>query len=401
MKILFIHRTFPAQFEFLIKYLLKNTDFEITFVTNNANSSEIDGVKKIIYEVENPVGGDNEFVVNFEDAVVHGEAVLKVLQELKKSGYEPDLIYGFSGWGSSLFVKDVYPQTPYLCYFEWFGTAENSIYDFKDGCVEAKTRALIKCNNINTLIDLTSCDGGITPTKWQKSLFPHAFRPKIKVLHEGIDTEICKPDCNTKVFLEDKKITLTPFDEVITYGTRGMEEYRGFPQFMKAAEILLKKRPNLHILIAGADKVFYGEDTISYKEKMLNELDIDKDRVHFLGVLPFESFVGILQISSVHVYLTYPMMLSWSVLNAMSAGCCIVASDTEPVREVIQDGVNGLLTDFFDYEALACRIDFALTHRDFVQTLRQNARKTILEKYSQENLLPKHLAYIKSFLVDK
>src|SRR5574344_58966 len=402
MKILFIHRTFPAQFENIINYLLNNTETEITFITNNKKTCIIPGVKKIIYELEEPANqSDDAFLEHFEDAVLHAKAVMKVLLTPKAQKYKPDLIYGFSGWGSSMFVKEVFPNTPYLCYFEWFGKAENSIYDFKKKPVSEKEKALIKCANANTFLDLNSCDGGITPTKWQKKLFPREYKSKIKVLHEGIDTDICKPDFDTKIHVEDIHLTLSPGDEVITYGTRGMEEFRGFPEFMRAAEILLKKRPNLHILIAGADRGFYGREEQSYKEKMLKELDLYMKRVHFLGVLPFRSFIGILQISSVHVYLTYPFMLSWSILNAMSTECCVVASDSEPVREVITDGVNGLLTDFFDVNALVSKIEFALTHKDFVSMIRKNARKTILDKYSTQKLLPKHFDYMKNLCRSK
>lgn len=398
MKILFIHRTFPAQFEYLIHYLLKNKDNEISFITNNKSSKEITGVKKYIYDIEETSKTTNEYISGFEDAVAHSKSVFLILEKLKKEGYKPDLIYGFSGWGSSMFAKEVYPEVPYLCYFEHMGRINDSIYDFGNKEVSSELATKIKCSNANILIDLESCDGGITPTKWQKKLFPKAYQGKIKVLHEGINTSICKPDKSTTVHIEDKGLTLGINDEVITYGTRGIEEYRGFPQFMKALEILQKKRPKMHAIIAGADKVFYGQENISYKEKMENELDLDMSRIHFTGVIPFESYIGILQISSAHIYLTYPMMLSWSLLNAMSTGCCIVASDTNPVKEFITDNQNGLLTDFFDTNSLVEKIEFAIEHKNIAEQLGINARKLIIEKYSQDELLPKHLGYIESFL---
>jgi len=201
---------------------------------------------------------------------------------------------------------------------------------------------------------------------------------------------------------------LTPYnsskDEVITYATRGMEAYRGFPEFMRAAAILLKKRPNLHVVIGGEDRVCYGPQVIgtTYKEMMLKELpDLDLSRVHFVGGLPFNEYVNLLQISSVHVYLTYPFVLSWSLLDAMSCGCCIVASGTPPVLEVMKDNYNGLLFDFYNIDEQVAKIEYALDNKDKMEELRHNARKTIVKNYALKDLLPQHIEYVKSLAVQR
>ena len=236
---------------------------------------------------------------------------------------------------------------------------------------------MIRCNNSQFLQDLTSCDIGICPTEWQKSQFPKTFHDKIKVIHDGVDTDYFKPNPDAEFKIPNSNTVLTRKDEILTYATRGMEPYRGFPQFMEAAEVLLQKRPNLKVIIAGQDRVCYGPKPIngSYKELMLKRLNLDVSRVHFTGALPYNEYLKLLQISSVHFYFTYPFVLSWSMLEAMSTGCLIAGSKTQPVEEVMKDGKNGLLVGFFDKMALIEKINYALDNKDTLQNIRENARK--------------------------
>jgi glycosyltransferase involved in cell wall biosynthesis len=172
---------------------------------------------------------------------------------------------------------------------------------------------------------------------------------------------------------------------------------------MEAVEKVLKKRPNAQVVIAGQDEVFYGSHLAkgTYKELMLSKLDLDMKRVHFVGALPFAKYLNLLQISSAHVYLTYPFVMSWSSLDAMAVGCCIIASNNQPVKEFIKDGYNGFLVNFFDIEGLADKICYALDNQDKVQILRQNAIKTIVENYSLKKVLPQHIEFIQSVIKHK
>jgi len=297
-----------------------------------------------------------------------------------------------------MFMKDIFPDVPLLCYFEWFYNAQGADVGFDGKLQNEDDKAKLRTKNSHLLVDLYSCDAGISPTNWQKNQFPTEFHDKIKVLHDGVDTDFCKPDNDAKFLVKDKNLVLTAKDEVITYATRGMEAYRGFPEFMRAASILLKKRSNAHIVIGGEDRVCYGPQIMgtTYKEMMLKELpDLDLNRVHFVGGLPFNEYVKLLQISSVHVYLTYPFVLSWSLLDAMSCGCCIVASDTKPVLEVMQDNYNALLFDFHNIDEQVEKIEYALANKDKIQELRHNARKTIVDNYALKDLLPQHIDFIK------
>lgn len=401
MNILFLHRDFPGQFKYLAPAFAMNPNNVVMFITTS-ETLQIKGVNKLLYKIEETKYDIPSDLKGFQDMIFHGQAVKSILLAMKNKGIRPDVIIGFS-WGPPMFVKDIFPDVPFLCYFEWFGRAENTVFDFGRTPLTFNERVNVKCHNTHVLLDLCSCDAGISPTHWQKKQFPVEFHDKIKVIHDGIDTETHKPDIEANFLIEDKGLVLSTKDEVITYATRGMEPYRGFPQFMEAAEILLKKRPNARIVIAGADAVCYGQklNEGSYKELMLKKLDLDMDRVHFVGMLPPARYKQLLQISSAHVYLTYPFILSWSVMEAMSTGCRIVASNTSPVQEVIQDNYNGILVDFFNVNQIAEKVEYILDNKEIADKISINARKTIVENYALKDLLLKQVDYILSLLKKK
>lgn len=403
MIILFLHRDFPAQFRYLATELAKDAQNTVLFITSNT-TIQIPGVKKFIYKVQREASKNcHKYLKSFEDCVLHGQAAADVALALKKEGLVPDVIYGHS-WGLPMFMKEIFPNVPLLGYFEWFGRTENSVFDFNGKILTQSEKEEIKCNNSHVLLDLYNCDGGVSPTVWQKNHFPTEFHNKIKLLHDGVDTDICKPDENAKFYIKDGDLTLTAKDEVITYATRGMEPYRGFPEFMEAAAKILRKRPNAHVIIAGEDIVCYSPKPTSgtYKQFMLQKLNMDMNRVHFVGTLAFEEYIKLLQISSAHIYLTYPFILSWSILDAMACECCIIGSKTAPVEEVLKDNYNGLLVDFPDVYQLTKRIEYALElkihNKNEMKEIRQNARKTVVENYALKDLLPQHIEYIKSFI---
>lgn len=392
MNILFLHRNFPGQFKHIVKDLAKDSNNKVVFITNNINI-EIDNVETIVYDIKLGINNiSNEQLSFYEEAFSHAQAAANVAIKLKNRGFVPDIIYGHS-WGETMFIKDVYPEVPFLCYFEWFYNSVGADFDFFDKNPTDEKKEELRCKNSNILVDLYSCDLGISPTNWQKSQFPKEFQSKIKVIHDGIDTDICRPGENAKFIIKDLNLELGSVDEVITYATRGMEPYRGFPNFMKAVEILLKKRPKARFIIAGEDEVFYGMklNDNSYKRLMLQEFDIDQSRVHFVGKLSFEDYINLLQISSVHVYLTVPFVLSWSLLEAMSVGCCVVASNTSPVVEVVKDNYNGMLFEFFNITQLVQKIEYALDNKEQTAKLRKNARKTIIDHYELSKLLIKQI----------
>ena len=397
MRVLFLHRNFPAQFKFLASELAKDKNNEVVFVTNNTDTRSFNGIKKYTYKLKRKVPDDcHRYLRFYEESIIHGQSAAEVLISLQQQGFKPDVIFGHS-WGSSMFVKEVFPNVPYIAHIEWYYNPVNSDVDFGGKELNIDEKASLKCKNSHILQDLVSCDYGISPTQWQKSQVPKEFQDKITVIHEGIDTSFCKPDENVKFKIPNTDIVLTRNDEVLTYATRGMEEYRGFPEFMQAASILQKQRPNLRVLIAGEDRVCYGrhlkDDT--FKKKMLRELDFDESRLHFTGSMMYKDYLKLLQVSSAHVYLTYPFVLSWSFLEAMAAGCCIIASDTAPVKEVMKDNYNGILTDFFDVDALVKKVNDVLDNREKYNLIRKNARETVVKNYDLKMLLAKEIDFLK------
>ncbi|MBR6099459.1 glycosyltransferase [bacterium] len=398
MNILFLHRNFPAQFRYIIEELTKDKRNEVIFVTNNTETRTYAGVKKLVYNLKRKVPDNcHRYTRFFEESIIHGQSAAEVLIALENSGFKPDVIIGHS-WGSPLFVKEIFPDVPYIAYVEWYYNYVNSDVDFGREELDVDEKALLTCRNAHILLDLVKADCILCPTQWQKAQIPPEFHNKVTVLHDGINTNYCKPDENVKFKVPDKKnLVLTTQDEVLTYATRGMEEYRGFPQFMEAVSILQKQRPNLHVIVGGEDRVCYGKhlpNNDTFKKKMLREHEYDMSRLHFTGLQTYNNYVNLLQVSTAHVYLTYPFVLSWSFLEAMAIGCRIIASDTPPVTEIMKDNYNGILTDFFDVDALVEKINDVLDNREKYNFIRENARETILKSYKQSDLIPKQLELI-------
>jgi glycosyltransferase involved in cell wall biosynthesis/predicted 2-oxoglutarate/Fe(II)-dependent dioxygenase YbiX len=401
-RILLLHANFPAQFRHLAAALAKRSHYQVVFGTT-CQDRKISGVRKVIYT---PTPRDKTIgyspIQPMEEAVLHGRAAALMAEKLKEEGFTPDVIYGHSGWGSAMFMKDVFPEAKVLGYFEWFHRAHGSDCDFDpDDPLTMEEKAIIRIKNAPILLDLYACDQGLTPTHWQQQQFPSEFHPKLKVLHDGIDTEFFQPNPGAKLVLPQINLYLNQVEELVTYVARGMEPYRGFPQFIEAMAIVQRQRPHCHAVVVGQDRVAYGAsrpDGKTYKQFMLETVPLDCDRIHFTGLLSYPDYLRVLQASSVHVYLTYPFVLSWSMLEALSTGCLVVASHTPPVQEVIEDEVNGLLVDFFSPQKIADRILEALDDPGRMTPLRTQARQTIVERYNLDELLPQHIDWLHSTL---
>jgi glycosyltransferase involved in cell wall biosynthesis len=300
----------------------------------------------------------------------------------------PDIVVGHCGWGETLFVNDAFPSVPLLSYFEFFYHCDGADVGF-DPEFAPRTEgdsARLKIRNAVNRLSFAAGDWGHTATAWQRSLFPAAMQARISTLHEGVDTRKIKPDPGAWITLARDKISLTRADEVITYVSRNLEPYRGFHIFMRALPEILRRRPRTHALIVGGDELSYGEPPPqggTYREVLLAEIGgaLDLERVHFLGQVPYTTYLNILQVSSVHVHLTYPFILSWSFLEAMSAGCALVSSATAPVLEVLRDRENGLLVDFFGADEICDRVDEVLDHPDRMQAMREAARATAVKRF--------------------
>jgi glycosyltransferase involved in cell wall biosynthesis len=405
LKYLFIHQNFPGQYKHIIRYLADQPGNQVVFITQT-NDNYMEGVNKILYTTPGPTsGGPHPFVHEFDNAVRNGMAVAVACRVLDSQGFQPDIVIGHNGWGEILFVKDVWPDVPLLAYFEFFYKPRGSDVGFDaEFSADWLDRPRLRTKNSVNLLGLEAADWGQTPTEWQLAQYPADHRNRISVIHEGVDTAIATPDPDAWVELTIPGLRLSRGDEVVTYISRNLEPYRGFHIFMRAIPEILRRRPNAHILIVGGDEVSYGRPAppgTNYREIMLKELGdrIDLDRVHFLGRIPHNLFVNVLQISSAHIYLTYPFVLSWSFLEAMSAGCLVIGSATPSVTEVLKDGDNGLLVDFFDFQGIAEKIDAVLDHPDRMQAIRDRARQTIIRDFDLRTVaLPSYLRLIESVI---
>jgi glycosyltransferase involved in cell wall biosynthesis len=401
MNILFVHNNFPAQYRHVVRALASDPSVQITAI-GSSSAKTVDGVRLLNYELgEFDVASTHPFARRFEVECRRAEQVLYALSSLASTGFRPDVIMAHPGWGETLPLRTMFPAARILLYCEFFYGAPGRDVGFDTEFPDTGTdgRVALHLKNAASLLALVDCDLGITPTKWQHSTFPSEYRNKIAILHDGIDVDLFKPNPNAVVRLSSgHEFRCT--DEVVTFVARNLEPLRGYHIFMRALPRIMARRPQAQIVIIGGDAVSYGAappGKVTWKSLFHDEVAdrIDARRVHFTGRLSYRDYLKTLQVSSAHVYLTYPFVLSWSFLEALSTGCVVVGSDTPPVREVL-DGANGVLVPFFDVEQLADRVVDALASPSRYRCMRTQARQTVVDRYDlTRRCLPKVLALIK------
>ena len=406
MKILFIHQNFPGQFKHLAPALAARGD-ECTALTLKVKEPlDWKGVRVLPYTLPERTGQNlHPWLIDLDTKVTRGEACWRAARSLATEGYVPDLILAHPGWGESMFLRDLWPQARIGLYCELYHESGYPHLDFDPEfrAREPEVQPLrIRLKNLNNHLHFPLAEAGLSPTAFQAGTFPPGFRDRITVAHDGIDTKWSAPDSGVAVQLKGFG-EYTRDTEIITFINRNLEPYRGYHIFMRALPGLLRARPNARVIIIGGDEVSYGSPPPkgrTWKQIFHDEVTDqitpeDWRRVHFLGRIPHDQFTRILQISRVHVYLTYPFVLSWSLLEAMSCGAAIVASDTAPVREVITHGKTGLLVDFFDRAALVREVCGLLEDGAARDRLGTAARKLMVENYDLEKIcLPRQIAWV-------
>jgi glycosyltransferase involved in cell wall biosynthesis len=401
MDVLFIHNNFPAQFRHVARALAHDPKVRV-FGVGSSTSQAINGVRLTKYSLSNvDVSMTHPFARRFDLECHRAEQVLYVLSSLSSSGFVPDVIVAHPGWGETLPLRTIFPRARILLYCEFFYGSQGRDVGFDPEFPESGTdgHVALHLKNAATLLALADCDVGISPTAWQRSTFPETYRPIIKVIHEGVDTDVARPEPKA-VFRLSSGRELRRTDEVVTFVARTLEPLRGFHIFMRALPHILHERPNAEILVLGGDQTYYGSPPPAgktWKSVFLEELAdrVDMSRVHFTGRLPFREYLKALQVSSAHVYFTYPFVLSWSLIEALSVGCMVIGSDTAPVREVI-NGENGILVPFFDSNKLAEQVIETLAQPRRFQSMRAEARRTAVEKFDLQRVcLPKMMALIR------
>jgi hypothetical protein len=387
VKALFIHQNFPGQFRHLVGQLARQGGHQLVGLGQREHEP-LPGTYYLRYKPKRaPRANSHPYLIGMEAAVLAGQAVLEQLLNLRQQGFVPDVIVAHPGWGETLYAKDAFPRARLVHLCEFYYHAEGADSNFDPACpITLDQRARLRTRNALHLLNLENCDAAVSPTHWQKSVHPPAYQPRIEVIHEGVDTAAARPDAQATFELPDGRV-LRAGDPVITYVARNLEPYRGFPQFLRALALVQAQRPDVQALIIGADGVSYGSppaDAANWREKLLREVPLDASRTHFLGTVPHARYLRALQVSAAHVYLTYPFVLSWSLLEAMACGCLVIASDTAPVREVIQHDRQGLLVDFFDGNALARQLLATLDQPAAYAALRQAATAQVAARYSIE-----------------
>ena len=405
MKILFIHQNFPGQFKHLAPALAAAGHDCLALTLRVKEPAIWQGGRLLPYRLRRKQGlGGHPWLLDTEAKVIRGEACYRAARALRDQGYAPDIIVAHPGWGEAMFLRDVWPSARIGLYCELYHLSDGDHlgFDPEFAARDESERLRIRLKNLNNLLHLPLCDMGISPTRFQAETYPPDWRERISVIHDGIDTDHVTPDPQARLTLPDGT-ALTRADEVITFVNRNLEPYRGYHIFMRALPRLLRERPHAKVVIVGGDEVSYGAKPPkgrTWKQIFIDEVrgripTPDWQRVHFPGRIPYADFVALLQISRVHVYLTYPFVPGWSLFEAMSAGAAIVASDTAPLREAIRDDETGRLVDFFDGDALVDQVCALLEDRPARERLGQAARAHVRDNYDLRGIsLPRQLDWI-------
>ncbi len=385
MKFLFVHQNFPGQYLHLVRSLLadnkkRDGTHEIVFMTE-PNNNNLQGVRKVTYSrPPAPSPNIDRDARDFDLAVRRGRAAWQGAQQIKALGFTPDIIIGHHGWGELLNLGDVFPNAPILGYFEFFYRVHDSDVNFDpEFPMSPDYFSAVRAKNCVNLQALALEQHGQVPTQWQYSTYPKWAQPSIRLIEEGVDLDLCKPDpAIRRKTLKVGKLTVSPRQKLITYVARNLEPYRGFHTFMRSLPKILDARPDVVVSVVGGDEVSYGAPHPSgpWREVLLAELKgkLDLSRIHFMGKVPYEDHLNLLKRSDAHVYLSYPFVASWSLREAMATGCVIVGADTKTVTEFITDRQTGLVTPTLDPKALTKNVLLALEDTKLASTMRANAR---------------------------
>ncbi|WP_136440010.1 glycosyltransferase family 4 protein [Pacificoceanicola onchidii] len=406
MKILLIHQNFPGQYKHLAPALAARGHQVVALTCKVKEAQTWKGVRIIPYAVKgSSTKGIHPWLSDFETKLLRATSCYRGAMALKAQGFEPDVICAHHGWGESMFLKDVWPKARLGLYCELYHLTSQPFMNFDPEFPSKNPDAdglRIRMKNLNNRLHEEVMDAGLSPTRFQASSFPAEWQDRITVAHDGVDTDLVVPNPQARLLVREG-LSLGRDDEVITFINRNLEPYRGYHIFMRALPDILKRRPNAHVVLIGGDEVSYGSkppEGKSWKQIFIDEVreripDPDWNRVHFLGRVPYYVYLSMLQVSTVHVYLTYPFVLSWSLLEAMSAECAILASGTEPVREVLTEDETGRMVDFFDKDTLVDRLCALLDDPDARARLGRNARAYVRQRYDLKTVcLPRHLSWV-------
>jgi glycosyltransferase involved in cell wall biosynthesis len=364
------------------------------------------------YEIGSDIStqGGHPLLSELQLKLIRSEAAVRRAAMLRDQGFDPDVIIGHPGWGETLFVKEIWPRARLGLYCEFFYHKEGQDVGFDPefatfgDTISIGSRLRLK--NASQILCFEDADRGMSPTQWQRSQYPDRIQQITDVVHDGIDTNLLRPDSSVSITV-NSNLTLEHGDEIVTFVSRNLEPLRGYHVFMRALPEILKRRPNAHAFIVGASGHGYGIEPpngSTWRSIFFDEVraNLDPKRVHFVGKLQYSDLVRLMQLSAAHVYLTYPFVLSWSLLEAMSIGCPIVASRTAPVEEVLVHGSNALLTDFFNIDGVVNSVCNLLEDRQYAHLLGNSAREFVVDKFDlSSRCLPAQIQWVQSLAANE
>jgi glycosyltransferase involved in cell wall biosynthesis len=407
MHVLYVHQNFPAQFGHIARHLVQKLGWKCTFVSQTPGGV-VDGIEKIEYKLQGGATKQNHYCSRtFENCVWHCDGVYKALKA--HPHVEPDLIVGHSGFGSTLFLRELYGDVPLINFFEYYYRAHDPLSDMdfrRDLGWQVPELNYMRsyCRNAMIMLDMQNCDAGYTPTEFQRSRFPLEYLPKIDVIFDGVDRGVyhghrdeLRPSVEKRTPRTIADVDVPADTRVVTYVSRGFESMRGFDIFMRSAKIIAQRYPNVIFFVVGTDRIAYGGDENyipgykSFKDWVLSREQYDLSKFVFTGRLSTVQLGRLLACSDLHIYLTVPFVLSWSMMDAMSCGAVVLGSKTPPVQEMIRHGENGLLADFFSPEDFAGKAVEVLKDPAAFRPLGRAAEEMIVEQYSLDAVLPRML----------
>jgi glycosyltransferase involved in cell wall biosynthesis len=410
MQILFVHQNFPGQYRYLARHFASSPGCEAYAIGERENVKRQlyympQGIKLMGYDKPREVDADSAYPVKeFANQHYRAQMLGGLLTRQKKNGLKPDIIFCHPGWGEGLFLKEFFPDARLIYFFEfYFRPGGLAAYQHDD--LNSRTKTRIR-NTVN-LLALDTADVGVSPTRWQWQTHPEEYQSKIRVIHDGVDTAVVKPDPGARVRFGKSAFPDREFsaeDEIITFSVRNLEPSRGFDRYMRALPRLQKLRPNAWFIIVGGDETSYVKGHSSgkpWREVLLEEVgaQLDMSRLLFSGRVPYSDLLALFSISSLHIYMTIPFVLSWSMLEVMACGTPVLGSRTGPVEEVIEDGVNGFLFDYFSEDELVEKVKMLMDDTQLRKTIGQRGREFIIENYDLDTrCLPQHLALVDEML---
>lgn len=414
MQILFVHQNFPGQYRYLARHFADHPDWQCWAIGEKPNLHRQLGympknLKLLGYDTPaKPEAGTHGTAAEFAGQLNRAQALTTVLLRQQKNGLDPDVICCHPGWGEGLYLREVFPKAKLIYFFEFFFNPAGPVVNFDEEFPSTFGQRLgFRHKNAVNLLSLDVADVGICPTHWQWQTHPQEYHGKLRIIHDGVDTDAAKPAPDARLVFPKSTLPTREFsrqDEIITFSVRNLEPSRGFHKFMRALPRLQKARPNAWVLIVGGDESSYVKGHSSgrsWREVLLDEVgsELDLSRILFLGKLPYAQLMHLFAITSLHIYMTIPFVLSWSMLEAMACGAPVLASSTEPVMEVIRDGDNGFLFDYFSQDELVEKACHILADASLRQAVGERARASIIENYDlRTQCLPQHLALIDSLV---